>query len=620
MPDASPRAEYERRLRLRESASRRLDRRDRRLANARPAAVTLCVGLVWPTLAARTWSPAWLLPPLAAFVALAVAHGRMRRERDRNRLGSAFYRRALERISGEWPEPLDDGARFLVDEHLYARDLDVLGPGSLYGLLCTANSLPGREELAQWLSRPASPAVIAERQAAVRELCGRLDLQEDLWVLAAGVSPRLDAEELAAWGRAPRRLRGARWPFVGALLAALNLAALLAWIFGPLEGRALLLVFASSAAIAMAVRQRVTDVLSGLDLSATELRFLSSVLERVASESFDSSVLRDLRCTAAAATDGRKARGGPNHRGRLTDLAKLIEWNDSRRNQFFQPISLLLLVGTQLAFAIERWRHRRGAVIGDWLRAVGEFEALSALATFAFENDDYTFPEVVSDGSVFEGSDLVHPLLPRERRVANDVRLGTGEEPDGPPQLLLVSGSNMSGKSTLLRTVGVAAVLAYAGAPVAARRLRLSVLSIGASLRVRDSLLEGVSRFYAEIRRLSDIRRLADAGPTLFLLDEILHGTNSHDRRLGAAGVLRALLDAGAVGLVTTHDLALSSAADDLGSRAMNVHFEDHLEAGRMAFDYKLRPGVVARGNALALMRSLGLPVDEASARKEAEE
>ena len=474
MPQDSPRVEYERRLRLREMEIARLDRLDRWLANARLAVFALGAGLLWPTLATQTWNPAWLLLPIGAFGTLVVVHGRVTRELDRCRLGRAFYQRGLTRISDEWPEPLDDGARFLVDEHPYARDLDLFGGGSLYSLLCTANSLPGRETLAEWLLGPALPAVIAERNEAVQELCGRHDLQEELSVLAAGLSPRLSVAELDAWGTEPRRLEGTRWPVLALILGALNLVAFLAWSFGPLEGRALLLVFGVSAALAMMVRTRVAQVLASIDLPAGELRFLSRLLARLESESFSGSCLLDLQHTAFDPADGQQIRHAIRPSARLEELARLIEWNDSRRNQFFQPLSALLHVGTQLAFAVERWRARHGGVVGDWLRAVGEVEALSALATFSFENADYVFPELVSGRSIFEGVALVHPLLPRESRVANDVSLAAGGETNGPPQLLLISGSNMSGKSTLLRTVGVAAILAYAGAPVAAQRLRLS--------------------------------------------------------------------------------------------------------------------------------------------------
>ena len=215
------------------------------------------------------------------------------------------------------------------------------------------------------------------------------------------------------------------------------------------------------------------------------------------------------------------------------------------------------------------------------------------------------FPELVAEaGPFFDGSDVRHPLIPRDHAVGNDVRLG------GECKLWIVSGSNMSGKSTLLRAVGLNAALAWAGAPVCCARLRVSPLRIGASIRVNDSLVDNKSRFYAEISRLRDIVDLARAGqPTLFLLDELLSGTNSHDRRIGAAAVIQGLVERGAIGLVTTHDLALAEITGTLGERARNVHFEDHIENGEIHFDYHLRPGVVERSNALELMRAVGLDV-----------
>ncbi len=603
-----PAAEYLHRLRLREAEVDRLDRLDLRLGNSRLVVFVLGTILLWPTLVSQTVSAAWLVAPIGVLGVLIAAHGRVVRELNRRRLGSGFYRRGLARISGDWSHPHDDGGRFLPADHPYAEDLDLFGRGSLYGMLCTAHSLPGRETLADWLLRPAAASDIAARHDAARELRGRLDLQEELSLLAAELSPELRADELEAWGTEPRRLAGAAWPLLALILGVVNLAAVLAWIFGPLGGKVLLAILGTSAALALPVRSRVSQVLAGIAMPAGELRFLSRFLARLESESFADARLRELqRCAFDGNGAARKRAGERPSRG-LVELAKLIEWNDSRSNLFFRPLSALLHGGTQIAFAVERWRGRHGTVVGNWLRAVGEVEALLALATLSFENPDYVFPEIVTDRSIFEGAALVHPLLPRESRVANDVSLEAGGVAAGAsPALLLISGSNMSGKSTLLRTVGVAAVLAFAGAPVPARRLRISPLAIGASLRARDSLLEGVSGFYAELRQLRRIRDLAAAGPTLFLLDEILHGTNSHDRHIGAARVIHGLLGAGALGLVTTHDLALAAVAEELGARAANVHFEDHLEAGRMAFDYKLRPGVVTRGNALALMKSLGL-------------
>jgi DNA mismatch repair ATPase MutS len=267
-------------------------------------------------------------------------------------------------------------------------------------------------------------------------------------------------------------------------------------------------------------------------------------------------------------------------------------------------VAAVLLWTPQLAFAIERWRARFGPDLGRWIEAVGEFEALCAFAGFSYERPDYAFPEILDGAPCFEGVAIGHPLLPDDRCVRNDLTL-SAENPT-----LIVSGSNMSGKSTLLRSVGINTVLALAGAPVCAKNLRLSPVAIGASIRLQDSLLEGSSRFYAEILRLRQITELAQNElPILFLLDEILSGTNSHDRGIGAEAVVRNLVESGAIGLVTTHDLALTRLADLLAPRAANVHFQDHLEDGVIAFDYRIHPGVVTKSNALELMRAVGLDV-----------
>jgi DNA mismatch repair ATPase MutS len=290
---------------------------------------------------------------------------------------------------------------------------------------------------------------------------------------------------------------------------------------------------------------------------------------------------------------------------RIAQLGNLLDLLSSRRNQFFAPLAYLLLWGTQMACAIETWRRVAGPAVGRWLAVVGEFEALCALAAYAYENPDDPFPEIVADGPRYEGEGLAHPLLGR-KCVPNDLRLGADL------RVLVVSGSNMSGKSTFLRTVGINAVLALAGAPVRARRLRLSPLAVGATLRIQDSLQAGRSRFYAEILRVRQVVDLTRGPiPLLFLLDEIFAGTNSHDRRIGAACVVRGLVQAGAVGLVTTHDLSLTHIAEELGERGANVHFADHFENGVMTFDYRLQPGVVRHSNALALMRAVGLEVTE---------
>jgi DNA mismatch repair ATPase MutS len=341
---------------------------------------------------------------------------------------------------------------------------------------------------------------------------------------------------------------------------------------------------------------RVRQVLRSVERRTHDLVLLAELLARLERERFSAPLLARLR--GALETEGEPASR------RVARLARLLNRVDMGQNQFFAPLAAVLLWRTQLAVAIDSWRVHTGPAIAGWLAAVGEFEALGALAAYAFENPGDPFPDVRDGPALYDGEGLGHPLIPESVCVRNDVRLG------GDLRVLLVSGSNMSGKSTLLRTVGVNAVLALAGAPVCARRLSLSVLAVGATLRIQDSLQAGRSRFYAELTRVRALVELASGPrPLLFLLDEIFHGTNSHDRTVGAEAVIRGLIDRGAVGLVTTHDLALAAVADRLAPRAANVHFEDQLVDGALRFDYTMRPGVVTHSNALALMRAVGLDV-----------
>jgi len=350
------------------------------------------------------------------------------------------------------------------------------------------------------------------------------------------------------------------------------------------------------AAFAALWRHEFHRALHGIDTPERDLALLSGVLARIECERFTSPRLVRLHEALLTA-------GVPPSR-RIAQLRTLVSWLDATHNMMFAPIAFVLMLRPQLAIAIDRWHASFGGAVATWLEAVGDIEALAALATFAYERPDDPFPELVESGPVYEADGLGHPLIPSTVGVRNDVSLGATA-----PHVIIVSGSNMSGKSTLLRSVGVSVVLALAGAPVTATRLRVSALSLGATLHIEDSLQAGHSRFFAEILR---IRTIADAArgavPLLFLLDEILHGTNSHDRRIGAEGIVRALVGLGAIGLVTTHDLALTELPVTLGS-AVNMHFEDRLEDGKMIFDYRMRPGVVEHSNALALMRAIGLDV-----------
>jgi MutS domain V len=472
----------------------------------------------------------------------------------------------------------------------------LLGPGSAFELLSTSRTATGDRMLAEWLLAPAAPEIVRARQAAITELRGRLDLREDIALMGEDIRAALDDQAMKTWGERPavHFFTGARW--VALALACAAVAMLVLFLAQVLSLRPFLAVVLAELIFGLAVRDSVRRVATLVSTPARELELVRLLLERLEKEPFQSPRLQQL--TRALDLHGLTASA------EIRRLERSVEYLDSARNQFFRLLAAPLVWIPQFTMAIEKWRQECGPHIGEWIAAVGEFEALCSLATFAYERPDAVFPELVTDAPLFDGADVRHPLIPRDQAVGNDVELG------GECRLWIVSGSNMSGKSTLLRAVGLNAALAWAGAPVCCARLRVSPLRIGASIRVNDSLADNKSRFYAEISRLRDIVDLARAGqPTLFLLDELLSGTNSHDRRIGAAAVIQGLVERGAIGLVTTHDLALAEITATLGERARNVHFEDHIENGEILFDYHLRDGVVERSNALELMRAVGLDV-----------
>jgi hypothetical protein len=592
-----PRTEITSRLQARRHSAAALDRADARLALARLLLFAASAAVAWAAFGGGRLHPAWLLAPGGAFVAFAVVHDRVLRARQRARRAVAFHEAALVRMDGGFPPGASGGDRFADPEHPYATDLDLFGPSSLFALLSTARTAPGEARLAAFLLTPPGPDAAAEvrsRQRAVATLAPALDLREDLATLGEDVRAAVDPEGLAAWGEAEPRLPGWVGP-AGLALALASIGTAFAWWAGagPLP---FAFALAGNAALLRASRGPALAVLGGVERPSAELRVLSLLLSRLEREPFAEPRLAAL---AHALSSG----GVPASRaiGRLVALALRLEWG---KNQLFAPIAFALSWFPQHAAAVERWRAGHGPRLRRWMEAAGELEALSSLAGHRYEHPADAQPEIAdlsAAGPFVEGEALRHPLL--RGAVANPVALGGAG-----PRALLVSGSNMSGKSTYLRTVGVNVVLALAGTVVPAARLRLTPLRPGATLRIQDSLAAGRSRFYAEITRL---RALADAArgeiPLLFLLDEILHGTNSHDRRVGAEAIVRGLVARGAVGLVTTHDLALTEMG--AGPGVANVHFEDQIVEGRIAFDYRLRPGVVTHSNAIALMRAVGLEV-----------
>jgi MutS-like protein len=594
--DSDPGREYASRLEARRRLLKRHEDNDRLVAVLR-LVTAICFGLTiwlsfWRNILPR-WSP---LVAIAIFFALVLIHEKVVRATRRALKSVRFYEDGLARIEDRWIGRGQSTEIFRDDSHLYAADLDIFGKGSLFELLCTARMRGGEEMLAAWLAGPANPQEIIARQDAIRELRDNIDLREDLTILGGELRSSIHPKVIIDWGNSPAIVKNS-WIRL-ALPVPVIFAVYTLWpILTTLSAHPLWwLALGIEAAIGLLYRSRVREVIEGLSHPDRELKLLSLLLARIEQERFKSAKLVALR--AALETGGL---GASRQIKRFTRLMDTLNWY---RNEFFAPFSVILLWRTQFIFAMENWKRRCGPSIGPWIDAVGEIEALCALAGFAYEHPSDPFPEIVESGAVLEGEDLRHPLIASAKCVPNSVRLANE------PQLLVVSGSNMSGKSTLLRTVGINAVLAMAGAPVRARRLRLSCLAIGATLRIQDSLQAGTSRFYAEIQRIHHIMELSkNSPPVLFLLDEVLHGTNSHDRAIGAEAIVNGLIDRGAIGLATTHDLALARVADALAPRAANVHFEDDMVDGKIVFDYRMRAGVVHKSNALALMRAVGLEV-----------
>jgi hypothetical protein len=593
-PTHEIRAEYERRLQARRRRVAAHDRGHLHFGTARLAtagagiAILVVLGLD---------GIVWLVVPLAVFAVLAVLHARLLNARDRAQSAVSFYERGLARIGDEWVGRGRSGDEYRQPDHVYADDLDIFGRGSLFELLATTRTQAGEETLARWLLGPAAPDLIRARQQAVGELASATDLREAVAIQGDTLRVGVHAPLLRRWAGSPLRLRGAATRIALLVLVVITLSALLWWTRFGTFGWVLLVAMAAQSGVAALFKNRVLAVIEAVEEPAHDLDLLASLLRTLEQASFQSPHLQALQA--------RVRTGGETASAAIARLSRLVALLASRRNVMFAIPAAFLMWATQWAFAIEAWRARTGREVERWLDTVGEFEALLAMAGFAAEHPSFVMARIVDGSPHVHGRAVAHPTLPPSA-VPNDVLVG-GEA----PHLLIVSGSNMSGKSTLLRALGVNVVLAQMGAPVRAAAFTLSPLAIGADIRVLDSLTDGRSRFFAEITRLKHIVDLAERqnGAVLFLLDEILSGTNSHDRRVGAEALLEGLVRLGAVGLVTTHDLALAEIAGRLPRLAENSHFEDRFESGRLTFDYTLKPGLVRTSNALALMRSIGLDV-----------
>lgn len=566
------------------------------MGNARVVVFLVAMATLALALGSHRFSVAWTAIPLLVFIGQVIVHDRIADALDKAARKAEFYQRGVRRLDDAWQGHGDTGQRYHADSHPYASDLDIFGDGSLYQLLGTCRSRAGADCLAQWLLAPADAETVAQRQAGVRELAPKRELREAIALDGERDAVSISPQGLSAWGEAEHFSVSTAARAFAVVLAVANIASL---SYSIATHRVLLLFIALTAT---AVFQRrygkwIAHSMETTGRASKALINFALLLRRIEEEPAETAILQQIQARLTTPDSGRAS----TH---IEKFQTLTAFQEATSNLIFRPIARLILWQFQCAATIEAWRTAYGPHLREWLAASAEYEALTALADFAYENPEACYPVVEPGEPHLSATALAHPLLKRATRVGNPVSLGPNRK------ALIVSGSNMSGKSTLMRTLGVNVVLALAGAPVIAESMTLTPLQIGASIRTVDSLQDGVSRFYAEIKRIHQVVELtSEELPVLFLLDEILHGTNSHDRQIGAEAIVRSLVASGAIGLVTTHDLALARLADDASLAADNVHFEDQIVAGRVEFDYRLKPGVVEKSNAIALMRAVGLNV-----------
>lgn len=539
-----------------------------------------------------------------AFLYLVIRHSKLINRIKYTKVLRDINRDSLKRLSGDWHTFADNGADFADENHRYAGDLDVFGKGSVFQWINTANTYIGRIKLSELLSGVVGGwQDILERQEAVDELVKMLAWRQRLMAEGLIKSERMhNPEEFMSWAKESNEIFRKPWAKVilricPAITVLLVLAGLIMniiswhWPVAALVIQYGLLSYkAKERKVLFSINERYNS----------DLRVYYNMLKHVETYPFKSlhilSILNEI-----------KHNGESQAYRQLDKLSGIIDSVSDRSNAFYFFFNILTLWDFQNLIALEAWKQKSGAFIKSWLEGLGRIEALASLAVIGFENPNWAKP-VISDGgeAVLEAKEMGHPLL-SGKRVHNSMAI------TDQTKVMLITGSNMSGKSTLLRTAGINLVLAYAGAPVCADAMRASIMEIYSCMRVRDNLEESISSFYAELLRIKEIVSEAKSGKQMFyLLDEIFKGTNSLDRHKGASVLIQSLSLTNSIGMVSTHDLELCDLAEK-NERVVNYHFREYYRAGKIHFDYELRPGPSTTRNALYLMRLAGIEVEEDS-------
>lgn len=504
------------------------------------------------------------------------------------------------RLEGKY-YPTQTGSAYFDPTHPYAIDLDIFGRSSLFVLLNRATTGGGQAILAQWLLQRASIDEIAERQKAVAELSKNLEWQQQYQATGMHVKGEVpDVKQLLNWLQEPPHISNKRGLVALVYtMPVLTLTAILLAIFTEVTYHLpVLFIFINYIILGLTFKE-VKSAIEKTSSGASVLNIYADLLRIIENNTFTSSAFQKLR--QKTQTDHKRASA------QIKRLANLLYNLEARNNAFFYAIvSSTVLWDLFFLIRIERWKKTVSADIGNWLAAVSEAEALNSLAGFYHANPSYIMPVLSTENLAYRATALGHPLILAQKRVTNSISVA------GRGKTWVITGSNMSGKSTFLRTVGVNAVLAMMGAPVCAHQMEISSFQIFSAMRTQDSLEESVSSFYAELKRLKQLIELLPTGePIFYLLDEILKGTNSQDRHLGAQALIRQFHKHNATGLISTHDLALGEMAQEIPGFVFNYSFNSEVINDKLVFDYKLQEGVCRSFNASKLMQQIGIEMGE---------
>ncbi|HZK34241.1 MAG TPA: DNA mismatch repair protein MutS [Bacillota bacterium] len=543
---------------------------------------------------------------LAVFIPLVMLHSRLKADKKKTQLLLRINEDSIKRTTGEWKDFKDGGEDFVDYEHAFTGDLDIFGRTSLFKWINTGLTYKGRRLLADWLKAPCDDIdEINKRQGAAKELAGRIDFRQEYQMAALLEEGRFtDPQPLFEWAtKANDFYRGKTLIGIVSILPIITIASLLAAFAGLISYLVPVLFLVLQIGLMSLKYIDTNKIIGHIEPSIKSIGRYGKMLQAFEDESFTSDYLIQLQGQVAKTSE----KAAYLHMRGLEKIMNRLMW---RYSGLYLVVNILLLWDYKCIIGLEKWKRESGSHLEQWISVLSELEALNSIAILYCDHPDWTTP--ILKGNKEDGDEetgiaarqMGHPLLGGDR-VCNDLQM------KGKGRVYLITGSNMSGKSTLLRTVGINLVLAYAGAPVCAEAFSLSMFKIYSSMRIRDDLDKNISSFYAELLRIKTIIEAAKGGDqVIFLLDEIFKGTNSRDRHTGASILIKQLSSEGAVGFVSTHDVELGALADE-NSKIENYHFKENYKKGQLYFDYKLHPGISNTRNAIYLMEMAGVTVAE---------